>query len=538
MPTRVSRHGAAPRRRGARSRSAAVVILTFAASPFDDVDRDAPPARPAPPRRSPRRPLAPAATASRQHLAPERLRRLRQVDRLPRQRFRRSRCRPSRDHALHGVAAPAPRRSPRRAPQRRRSRARSRRRVTNGRAASWTSTISTVARHRRRTRSPPNPDAGRRPRRLDVPHADEPRRWCMQPRASAGQRDDHFAHARDASRTRPRSAAAWSGRRRPATASARPRRAVVRAPGRDDGGHVHGECLPEGQTIIISQPRPVADDPAAPRRAPLGERSCAARAARRPSESGREWSSVTSPGQVISRPLRITWRLPAMLTGTTGSPASIASRKMPPLKRADRAIDAARAFGKHDERSRAADEPRHLLRRCPAPGFLRSTSRWPVAPQVPAEERKPAERLLGDDAQLQRKRGEHHRDVVDALVIRREHVAAIPVQLLEAADVDAHAGRLQDAARPTPARTVAEVAASNRPASRGSRPCPARSCRRRWRGSERRPSATSETGDHFAFCWCSPRPRRSTRRRRRVCRSPAAARRPGRAAPGDAGPSM
>ena len=42
--------------------------------------------------------------------------------------------------------------------------------------------------------------------------------------------------------------------------------------------------------------------------------------------------------------------------------------------------------------------------------------------QVRAEHRKAAERFLRDDAQLKRDRPEQHRDVVDALVVRDEHV--------------------------------------------------------------------------------------------------------------------
>ena len=59
-------------------------------------------------------------------------------------------------------------------------------------------------------------------------------------------------------------------------------------------------------------------------------------------------------------------------------------------------------------------------------GRLRSTSMWPVRAQVPAEEREPAERLLGDDAQLKRQRPEQDRDVVDALVVADEDVGAAP----------------------------------------------------------------------------------------------------------------
>ena len=132
---------------------------------------------------------------------------------------------------------------------------------------------------------------------------------------------------------------------------------------------------------------------------------------------------VTVRGRPSAGPSVMTNLLPAMLTGTTGSAASIASRKMPPLNRPTVPSDAARALGKNDERARAAT--RLAIRfRMPAPGFLPIDEQVTGPPQVPAEKRNPPERLLRHDPQLQRQRREHDRDVVDALVIRREHVAA------------------------------------------------------------------------------------------------------------------
>ena len=126
----------------ARARSAAVVIFTFAASPSTTCTRC--PARSASVASSV---AVDAGSAQRdrrrQHLAAERLRRLRQIDLLARDRL-----------DDHGVAvarraspcrSPAPRRSPRRA-RRAASIARAiRSAVTNGRAASWTSTMSRSA---------------------------------------------------------------------------------------------------------------------------------------------------------------------------------------------------------------------------------------------------------------------------------------------------------------------------------------------------------------------------------------------------------
>ena len=64
--------------------------------------------------------------------------------------------------------------------------------------------------------------------------------------------------------------------------------------------------------------------------------------------------TATSSGQTISRPLAITKRLRATLTGSTGRPESIASRKMPSLETADRAVGAPRPLGKDNQRARAA----------------------------------------------------------------------------------------------------------------------------------------------------------------------------------------
>ena len=73
------------------------------------------------------------------------------------------------------------------------------------------------------------------------------------------------------------------------------------------------------------------------------------------------------------------------------------------LEARDRAIHAARALGKHDERPRAADQPRHLLDDAGA-RILAIDQQMPGPPQVPAEKRETPERLLGDDPQLQRHR--------------------------------------------------------------------------------------------------------------------------------------
>ena len=113
-------------------------------------------------------------------------------------------------------------------------------------------------------------------------------------------------------------------------------------------------------------------------------------------------------------------------TGTIGRPASIASRNVPPLNRADRAVDAARAFGKDDQRHAARSPAAPSSSRCRPPGFFRSTSRCPVRRRCQPRNGNRAERLLGDDPQLERQRREQDRDVVDALVVRRRRRSCAP----------------------------------------------------------------------------------------------------------------
>ena len=69
-----------------------------------------------------------------------------------------------------------------------------------------------------------------------------------------------------------------------------------------------------------------------------------------------------------------------------------------------------------------------------------------------------SERRLRDDAQLQRQRREQDRNVVDALMVRGEHIAAPGIEPLETADHHPHAGRLQDPRRPGARARVPDVA--------------------------------------------------------------------------------
>ena len=195
-----------------------------------------------------------------------------------------------------------------------------------------------------------------------------------------------------------------------------------------------------GQTMIIARAtcRAARDGARRPRvRTTSRTRSansdaCVARHAGR-SGSARERSASRRPGRPSAVPSSSRDRLPAMLTGTTGSLRVDRQQERAPLESPDRAVDAARAFGKHDQRMRCARPAAPSSSTMPAPGFCRSTSRWPVRCRCQPRNGNPAERLLRDDAQLQRQRREHDRDVVDALVIRGEHVAARRIEALEPA---------------------------------------------------------------------------------------------------------
>src|SRR5262249_10179035 len=81
------------------------------------------------------------------------------------------------------------------------------------------------------------------------------------------------------------------------------------------------------------------------------------------------------------------------------------------------------------------------------------------APQVPAEERELPERLLRDDAELKGKRGEHHRYVVDALMIRDEHVGSSRLESLKTIHPNTYNATRQDERRARAREPVRKVPA-------------------------------------------------------------------------------
>ena len=130
---------------------------------------------------------------------------------------------------------------------------------------------------------------------------------------------------------------------------------------------------------------------------------------------------------------------------------------MPPLNRPTRAIGAARAFRKDDQRRDAADQTRHLFDDA-ARRVLPIDEQVAGALQVPAEKRETAERVLGDDSKLTAgatRRGSGCRRCSDGS--RRRHTR-VRLESLEPLDRDAHARRPQDQPRPRARAPMAEVA--------------------------------------------------------------------------------
>ena len=168
---------------------------------------------------------------------------------------------------------------------------------------------------------------------------------------------------------------------------------------------------------------------------------------------------MTSAGSVRSRPFGITWRVPITASGTIGRPAWIASRKLPALNRATRPSQLRVPSAKMISDSPSDTSARQRFRMPARSGCRRSTNRWPPRLRCQPSTGKPGERLLRDDPQLIRQRREEHRRVVDALVIRHEHVGRAGRDALEAFNRDADAGRLQNQPRPRARAAMREVAA-------------------------------------------------------------------------------
>ena len=80
-------------------------------------------------------------------------------------------------------------------------------------------------------------------------------------------------------------------------------------------------------------------------------------------------------------------------------------------------------------------------------------------PQVPSQKRKMPQRLLRDDTELIRQRPEENWDVVDALVVRDEHIRTAGNQSIQPDHVNADTSRSQNQARPGLRAPVREVPA-------------------------------------------------------------------------------
>src|SRR5438309_11259443 len=167
--------------------------------------------------------------------------------------------------------------------------------------------------------------------------------------------------------------------------------------------------------------------------------------------------SMTLAGSVRKRPFGITPRVPTTASGTMGSPAWIASMKLPPLNLATCPSQLRVPSAKMMSDSPSETSARQRLN-ARAIGIPAIDEQVAAAFEVPAEHRKPRERFLRDDPQLVRQRREDDGDVVDALVVRDEDVGPARLDAFESLDRDADAGRLQDQPRPRARAPVSEVA--------------------------------------------------------------------------------
>src|SRR5207237_6340369 len=129
------------------------------------------------------------------------------------------------------------------------------------------------------------------------------------------------------------------------------------------------------------------------------------------------------------------------------------------LEARNRSVHAARPFGEDDQRMMLPHEPGHLLDDAGArPRSIDEQMSRPL--QVPSETGDLPERVLRDNAQLIRKGGEDDWNVVDALVVRGEELAARLIDSHEAIDVHPHPRRLQNQARPRARTLMTEITAS------------------------------------------------------------------------------
>ena len=119
---------------------------------------------------------------------------------------------------------------------------------------------------------------------------------------------------------------------------------------------------------------------------------------------------------------------------------------------------APRAFRKYDQRKAIGDETPPLLEDARPIRIASIDEQMPGPLEVPSKKGISAKRRLGDDSELERKRREQNRDVVDALMIRHEHVGLARRDALEPSHRHPNAGRHQNQRRPGARAAVREVA--------------------------------------------------------------------------------
>jgi len=129
------------------------------------------------------------------------------------------------------------------------------------------------------------------------------------------------------------------------------------------------------------------------------------------------------------------------------------------LEPPDRAVPAPRPLGEDNQREPVLHERAPPVEDANVVGVLAIDEQMPAAAKVPSKHREPRQRCLRDDPQLVRQRREDDRNVINALVIRDEHVRRAGSDSLEALHAHADPGRLQDEPRPGARTSVREVTA-------------------------------------------------------------------------------
>ena len=211
------------------------------------------------------------------------------------------------------------------------------------------------------------------------------------------------------------------------------------------------EIVPQ-RSCLVGLPRLPSSPPAAPgRRAPppaaaprRSARACAAGRSR-PARSGRRRTPWPCRDGCAALPAARMARVPRMPTGTIGQAALQRQQETAALEGEEGVRRRAGALGKEGDRGPRAQPCRRPRRSSGGPCCGRPVDRDEAAgPQRPAEEGDLEEAPLGHHPHLPGAGGEQHRDVVQALVIGEEDVAAARLEARIVAPLDPHHARRQE----------------------------------------------------------------------------------------------